>query len=116
MNQLPSEGVAPCFLAIGPDNTVFCANYSAGSVTVFSTDPADGRLLDSTTLMLPGAADVVFDSGACEGRQEAAHAHCLVPDVLAGQTGLAFACDLGSNEVVTLKVRSSLLTRAGRSV
>ena len=104
LNERATNGGAPCFLALTPRGVVLCANYTSGELTTLTTQ-ADGALADVQTVKLPGAADTGFDATKYAGRQEASHAHCFVPDPAPG-SDFAFACDLGSNEVVTVQVGS----------
>jgi 6-phosphogluconolactonase (cycloisomerase 2 family) len=105
INELPTGGDAPCFLTLAPGGVLLCANYSSGHLTTFTTAEG-GALAEANTVALPGRSDPPesFDAEAFAGRQEAPHAHCFVPDTQAESSGLAWACDLGSNEVVTVEV------------
>lgn len=107
LNEQESGGEGPCFLEVGPAGNIFCANYFSGELTVFGTDPVDGALRSPRSTMLPsGSGDVTFP-GPVKVRQDGPHAHCFVPDVDAPSSGLAFACDLGSDEVVLVRVVST---------
>lgn len=108
LNELLTGGDAPCFISLAPGGILLCANYSSGHLTTFTTDDT-GALVKANTVPLPGSDDPSqnFDPDAFAGRQEAPHAHCFVPDTQAESTGWAFACDLGSNEVVIVEVSES---------
>ena len=97
LNEQPCGGEGPCFLAIGPGPLVYCANYFSGELTAFKTE-ADGSLAPGVTTPLPGADSF---PGPCEVRQDGPHSHCFVP---AGDGGLAFSADLGSDEIVVVSV------------
>ncbi|HEX3788035.1 MAG TPA: lactonase family protein [Pseudonocardiaceae bacterium] len=98
LNSLPTGGADPCHLAVTPDGRfLVCANYTGGSLAVFSLAP-DGRLVDRTDLVSH------HGSGPVAGRQESAHVHMVVP----GTDGLISAVDLGTDEI-----RSYQLSAAG---
>ena len=100
LNSRPTEGAAPCDVALSSDGRLLAvANYSGGSVIVHRVEP-DGRL---------GAKVAFFAhchaSGVVPDRQEAPHAHgvtwapggrlLLVPDLGADRVYL-YACDPAS--------------------
>jgi 6-phosphogluconolactonase len=68
-----SGGAEPCHLAVSPDcRYLVCANYGSGSVAVFPID-GSGALGDRTDLVPH------LGQGPDPQRQEAAHAHQVVP-------------------------------------
>ncbi|SFW56520.1 lactonase family protein [Amycolatopsis australiensis] len=90
-------GAHPCHLAVTPDGRfLLCANYTGGSLAVFSLSP-DGELLARTALVQHSGSGPVSD------RQEAAHVHMAVPG-----DAMVSAVDLGTDEI-----RSYTLTPSG---
>jgi 6-phosphogluconolactonase len=90
INAVASEGGAPCYVSIDRTGRIaLVANYMGGSVALFPIG-ADGAL---------GAASHVERHkgfGPDRERQEAPHAHCIIPD----PTGRwALAADLGIDQV-----------------
>lgn len=97
LNSRPSEGAAPCAIALSPDGRfVAAANYNGGSVIVYQV-AADGSLGEKSAFFQHAHAADVFP-----GRQKAPHAHgvtwsldgrlLLVPD-LGGDRVYLYACD-----------------------
>ncbi|GLY36095.1 hypothetical protein Amsp01_021190 [Amycolatopsis sp. NBRC 101858] len=81
-------GAHPCHLAVTPDGRfLLCANYTGGSLAVFSLT-ADGGLGSRTALVQHTG------SGPDADRQEAAHVHMAVPG-----DGIVSAVDLGTDEI-----------------
>ncbi|MEV4050862.1 beta-propeller fold lactonase family protein [Amycolatopsis sp. NPDC049688] len=92
-------GAHPCHLAVTPDGRfLLCANYTGGSVAVFSLTPS-GALQARTALVQHSG------SGPVSGRQEAAHVHMAVPSP---DGSVVSAVDLGTDEI-----RSYTLTSSG---
>jgi 6-phosphogluconolactonase (cycloisomerase 2 family) len=92
-------GAHPCHLAVTPDGRfLLCANYTGGSLAVFSLSPS-GALISRTALVQHTG------SGPDPGRQEAAHVHMAVPG-----PSLVSAVDLGTDEIrsYTLSASGSL--------
>lgn len=92
LNQVSSQGGAPCYISLGgPEKKmVLVANYMGGNVAAFPVQE-DGRL---------GEAAQVYQhkgTGPNKERQEAPHAHCIVP---APDGRYAFAIDLGTDQVL----------------
>jgi len=90
LNEQPSGGGAPCFVSVDRSGRVaLVANYAGGSVALLSIRP-DGALAP--------AADVVQHTGKgpTPERQEAPHAHCILPDPT---NRFALAADLGADRV-----------------
>jgi 6-phosphogluconolactonase (cycloisomerase 2 family) len=92
-------GAHPCHLAVTPDGRfLLCANYSGGSVAVFSLS-SSGALGTRTALVQHSGSGPVSD------RQEAAHVHMAVPSP---DGSIVSAVDLGTDEI-----RSYTLTTSG---
>ncbi|WP_222708670.1 lactonase family protein [Paenibacillus sp. N3.4] len=74
LNEQPTHGSAPCYISLEEiGNHVYVANYSSGSVTVFPIE-GDGRLGQHTQLVQHEG-----ELGPQTDRQEAPHAHSIVP-------------------------------------
>jgi 6-phosphogluconolactonase len=98
LNQLPSLGEDPCYLSFDrTDKYVLVANYSSGTIVVFPILP-DGRLGEHTALMKDQGA-----TGPNKERQEAPHAHWIVPSE---GNWLVYVADLGLDRVMTYKFDS----------
>ncbi|WP_086851703.1 lactonase family protein [Amycolatopsis kentuckyensis] len=92
-------GAHPCHLAVTPDGRfLLCANYTGGSVAVFSLS-GSGALVSRTALVRHSGSGPVAD------RQEAAHVHMAVPSP---DGSVVSAVDLGTDEI-----RSYTLTSSG---
>lgn len=90
LNSLPSGGVAPCHIAI--DHTgklLFVANYTTGSVGVFSIEP--GGRLDVRVALLTAEGHSVNAK-----RQEGPHMHEVV---LTADNRFAYVPDLGLDKI-----------------
>jgi 6-phosphogluconolactonase len=103
LNNLPSGGAGPCYVAISPDaKTAMLANYGGGSVSSYSLNE-DGSLKSlASTLKHEG-------SSVNPQRQKEPHAHSILPTA----DGLyAMAADLGTDEIWVYSVdpASSKLT------
>lgn len=72
LNKQSILGDGPCYVSYHePSKTVYTANYSSGSITVFKTN-ADGSLK-------PASQHIVYSgSSVNKSRQEKPHAHCAV--------------------------------------
>jgi 6-phosphogluconolactonase len=93
--EQPSEGGAPCFVSVDRSGRVaLVANYAGGSVALLSIQP-DGALAP--------AAHVVQHKGKGPHaeRQEAPHAHCILPDP---SNRFALAADLGVDRVFVYRL------------
>ncbi|WP_103347857.1 beta-propeller fold lactonase family protein [Amycolatopsis sp. CA-128772] len=85
-----SGGAHPCHLAVTPDGRfLLCANYTGGSVAVFSLS-GSGELESRTALVRHHGRGPVAD------RQEAAHVHMAVPSA---DGSVVSAVDLGTDEI-----------------
>jgi len=90
LNEQPSEGGAPCYVSVDRSGrVVLVANYVGGSIAVLPIQP-NGALAP--------AAHVVQHTGKGPNaeRQEAPHAHCILPDP---SNRFALAADLGADRV-----------------
>jgi 6-phosphogluconolactonase len=96
LNQQPTDGSAPCYVSLNKTNrTVYVANYSSGSVTVYPVE-ADGRLGEYTQLVKHEGS-----LGPRADRQEAPHAHSIVP---APNNRYAISADLGLDRLVVSSI------------
>jgi 6-phosphogluconolactonase len=94
-NEQPSEGGAPCFVSVDRSGrVVFVANYAGGSVAMLPIQ-ADGSLAPAT--------QVVHHTGRGPNaeRQEAPHAHCIVPH---SSNRFVLAADLGADRVFVYRL------------
>src|SRR2546427_6821167 len=90
LNEQPSGGGAPCFVSVDRSGrAALVANYDGGSVALLPIK-ANGALAP--------AASVVQHTGKGPNaeRQEAPHAHCILPDP---SNRFALAADLGADRV-----------------
>jgi 6-phosphogluconolactonase len=95
LNEQPSEGGAPCYVSVDRSGRVaLVANYAGGSVALLAIRP-DGALAP--------AAHVVQHTGKgpTPERQEAPHAHCILPDP---SNRFALAADLGADRVFVYRL------------
>ncbi len=91
LNTQAFKGSGPCHLAVDPKGEyLFVAAYGGGSVGAFPIS-SDGSLA--------GVASTFKNQGfgPDKGRQEAPHMH----SVLADTKGRVYACDLGTDEILT---------------
>src|SRR3989442_5314892 len=89
LNEQPSGGGAPCYVSVDRrGRALLVANYGGGSVALLPIE-ANGAL---------AAAHVVQHTGKGPNaeRQEAPHAHCILPD---SSNRFALATDLGADRV-----------------
>ena len=95
LNQQPSMGAAPCYVATDPSGRfVLTANYGGGSVTVLPVRK-DGSLGPPTDTIQHTGSSINKD------RQAGPHAHCIVPDA-AGR--FVLAADLGLDKVMIYRL------------
>jgi 6-phosphogluconolactonase len=95
LNEEPSEGGAPCYVSVDHSGRVaLVANYAGGSVALLPIE-ANGALAP--------AAQVVQHTGTGPRpeRQEAPHAHCILPDP---SNRFALAADLGADRVFVYRL------------
>jgi len=94
-NEQPSEGGAPCFVSVDRSGrVVLVANYAGGSVAALPIE-ADGSLAAPTHVAHHTG------SGPNAERQEAPHAHCIVPDP---SNRFALSADLGADRVFVYRL------------
>jgi 6-phosphogluconolactonase len=95
LNEQPSEGGAPCYVSVDRSGrVVLVANYVGGSIAVLPIQ-ANGALAP--------APHVVQHTGKGPNaeRQEAPHAHCILPDP---SNRFALAADLGVDRVFVYRL------------
>ncbi len=95
LNEQPSGGGAPCFVSVDTSGrVVLVANYAGGSVALLP--------LQRDYALAP-AAHVVQHTGKGPNaeRQEAPHAHCILPDP---SNRFALAADLGADRVFVYRL------------
>ena len=88
LNKQNILGDGPCYVSYhAPSKTVYTANYSSGSVTVFKTK-ADGSLQ-------PASQHIVYKGSSInKNRQEKPHAHCAV---VSPDNNYLYVSDLGTD-------------------
>jgi len=94
LNEQPSGGGAPCYVSVDRSGrALLVANYGGGSVALLPIE-ANGAL---------AAAHVVQHTGKGPNaeRQEAPHAHCILPD---RSNRFALAADLGADRVFVYRL------------
>jgi 6-phosphogluconolactonase len=95
LNQLPSLGEDPCYLAFDKTGKVlFVANYTSGNIVVFPI-LADGKLGEHTALQQDSGT-----LGPNKERQEAPHAHFIMPS---RHNRFVYVSDLGLDRVLIYK-------------
>ena len=95
LDEQPSEGGAPCFVSVDRSGrVVLVANYVGGSVALLSIQ-SDGGLAPPTQVVQHTG------SGPNAERQEAPHAHCILPDP---SNRFALASDLGADRVFVYRL------------
>jgi 6-phosphogluconolactonase len=95
LNEQPSEGGAPCFVSVDRSgHALLVANYAGGSVALLPIQPNGG---------LAPATSMVHHTGTGPNaeRQEAPHAHCILPDP---SNRFALAADLGADRVFVYRL------------
>ncbi|MDP9205014.1 MAG: lactonase family protein [Gemmatimonadota bacterium] len=95
LNEQPSEGGAPCYVSVDRSGrVVLVANYVGGSIAVLPIQ-ANGALAPP--------AHVVQHTGKGPNaeRQDAPHAHCILPDP---SNRFALAADLGVDRVYVYRL------------
>ena len=88
LNKQNILGDGPCYVSYhAPSKTVYTANYSSGSITVFKTN-ADGSLQ-------PAAQHIIYSGSSInKSRQEKPHAHCAV---VSPDNKYLYVSDLGTD-------------------
>jgi 6-phosphogluconolactonase len=95
LNEQPSEGGAPCYVSVDRSGrVVLVANYVGGSIAVLPIQ-ANGLLAPATHV------DQHTGKGPNAERQEAPHAHCVLPDP---SNRFALAADLGVDRVFVYRL------------
>ncbi|WP_310502834.1 lactonase family protein [Paenibacillus qinlingensis] len=96
INQQPADGSAPCYISLDAANRkVYVANYLSGDVTVFPVE-ARGGLGEHTQLIKHEG-----ELGPQADRQEAPHAHSIVPSP---DNRFAVAADLGLDRLIVSRI------------
>ena len=94
LNQQPSQGGAPCYVSVeASGRALLVANYTGGSVALLPIDP-DGALAPAHVVQHTG-------KGPNVERQEAPHAHCILPDP---SNRFVLAADLGIDRVFVYRL------------
>ncbi len=94
INRIEGIGGAPCHLSVDPKGkSVLIANYTGGSALSVPVEKGGG-FGAPTTFLNKG-------TGPNKGRQEAAHMHAIVAD---RHSRFAYACDLGTDEVLVFRL------------
>jgi 6-phosphogluconolactonase len=95
LNRESVHGADPCHLSLHPKGThLFAANYSSGNAVALPVE-ADGRLRPASGIFQNEG------TGPNEGRQKGPHMHFVAP---VGDGSTLHACDLGTDEVLTLRL------------
>ena len=94
LNEQPSEGGAPCYVSVDRSGrAALVANYTGGSVALLPIE-ATGALAPAHVVQHTG-------KGPTPSRQEAPHAHCIIPDP---SNRFALAADLGADRVFVYRL------------
>ena len=94
LNEQPSQGGAPCYVSVDRSGrALLVANYGGGNVALLPIEP-NGTL---------GPAHMVQHTGKGPNaeRQDAPHAHCILPDP---SNRFALAADLGADRVFVYRL------------
>jgi 6-phosphogluconolactonase len=95
LNEQPSDGGAPCFVSVDRSGRVaLVANYTGGSVALLPIQ-GNGALAPATSVVQHAG------TGPNAERQEAPHAHCILPDP---SNRFALAADLGADRVFVYRL------------
>ena len=94
LNEQPSQGGAPCYVSVDRSgHAALVANYGGGSVALLPIE-ANGALAPAHVVQHTG-------KGPNAERQEAPHAHCIIPDP---SNHFALAADLGADRVFVYRL------------
>jgi 6-phosphogluconolactonase len=94
LNEQPSGGGAPCYVSVERSGrALLVANYAGGSVALLPIQP-NGALAPPHVVQHTG-------KGPNAERQEAPHAHCILPD---STNRFALAADLGADRVFVYRL------------
>jgi len=108
LNEQPSGGGAPCYVSVDRSGrAALVANYGGGSVALLPT-ASHGALAPAHVVQHTG-------KGPNAERQEAPHAHCIIPD---RSNRFALAADLGADRVFVyrLDLKAPSLQNVGEAV
>ena len=95
LNEQTSGGGAPCYVSVDSSGrALLVANYAGGSVSLLPIQP-DGALAAATSVVQHAG------TGPNAERQEAPHAHCILPD---RSNRFALAADLGADRVFVYRL------------
>ena len=95
VSKLPSQGVHPCYIALGPgDKTIAVANYSSGNIALFGVGNG-GELKPSPQVRQHEG------SGPQTNRQEGPHAHCSL-----FKENFLYAVDLGIDKIMSYSIKA----------
>jgi 6-phosphogluconolactonase len=94
LNQQPSGGGAPCYVSVDRSGrAALVANYAGGSVALLP--------IESSGALAPAHVVQHTGKGPNAERQEAPHAHCILPDP---SNRFALAADLGADRVFVYRL------------
>src|SRR5882762_4964584 len=94
LNQQPSGGGAPCYVSVDRSGrAALVANYAGGSVALLP--------IESSGALAPAHVVQHTGKGPNAERQEAPHAHCIIPDP---SNRFALAADLGADRVFVYRL------------
>jgi 6-phosphogluconolactonase len=94
LNEQPSEGAAPCYVSVDKSGrAALVANYMGGNVALLPIE-ANGALAPAHVVQHTG-------KGPNAERQEAPHAHCILPDP---SNRFVLAADLGADRVFVYRL------------
>ena len=108
LNEQPSEGGAPCYVSVDKSGrALLVANYAGGNVALLPIEE-NGALAPAHVVQHSG-------KGPNAERQEAPHAHCILPDP---SNRFVLAADLGADRVFVyrLDLDGKALRHAGEAV
>jgi len=108
LNEQPSGGGAPCYVSVDRSGgAALVANYGGGSVALLPI-ASNGALAPAHVVQHTG-------KGPNAERQEAPHAHCIIPD---RSNRFALAADLGADRVFVyrLDLKAPSLQSVGEAV
>jgi 6-phosphogluconolactonase len=108
VNEQPSQGGAPCYVSVDRSGrAALVANYVGGNVGLLPIE-ANGALAPAHMVQHTG-------KGPNADRQEAPHAHCILPD---RSNRFALAADLGADRVFVyrLDIDGKALRPSGEAV
>lgn len=105
LNRQSSEGSASCFLDVDPTGrAVLVANYTSGDIAALPIIDADGRLGPAATVIRHTG------TGGDPERQTKPHAHAILAVPTAAGGLLAYAADLGIDQVLSYSLDPATAT------